>query len=119
MWMFQQSTGRFFRLIATGYSGKGEGVNQPALEDVKGVGPIPRGAWSIGPARDDTGHGPIVMALTPLGDTETWGRSGFLIHGDLIGHVGEQMASEGCIVLSHDVRAQIAASGDRELIVEE
>lgn len=120
MWLYRITTGELFRRVtAEGYSGHGEGVNQPDLQDVKKVGPIPFGKWTIGPARDDTGHGPVVMTLTPGEDTETYGRSGFLIHGDLVGHVGEHLASEGCIILPRMVREQIAASGDHDLVVEE
>jgi Protein of unknown function (DUF2778) len=119
MWIYRQSTGQLLRLAGTGYSGHGAGVNQPDLQDVKMVGPIPRGRWTIGPAYSSSEKGALVLPLAPAIDTDTLGRSGFLIHGDLIGHVGENLASEGCIILSHDIRAQIAASGDHDLLVEE
>ena len=79
------------------------------------VGPIPAGTWSIGKPYTDPEKGPIVMALTPQRMTETYGRSGFLIHGD-----NPQMnhsASEGCIVAAHDIRQAIAASDDTTLVV--
>jgi len=93
----------------------GEGKNNPALQNVHDVGPIPQGHWHIGPPYDTRTHGPHVMALTPEAGTETFGRSGFLIHADSISHPGK--ASCGCIVLSNALRYQISGSGDRELEV--
>jgi hypothetical protein len=55
------------------------------------------------------------MALTPILQTKTYGRSGFLIHGDSIQHPGE--ASEGCIIMPPDARHRIWASGDDSLHV--
>ncbi len=54
-WTYAQTTGELQRddkLVATGYSGNGPGKNNPAMEDVPNVGPIPSGDWTIaGPAR--------------------------------------------------------------------
>jgi hypothetical protein len=44
-----------------------------------------------------------------------FGRSGFLIHGD--NAEMNHTASDGCIILSHDIREQIDESEDRVLIV--
>ena len=57
------------------------------------------------------------MRLMAFQDTNTFGRSGFEIHGDLIGEVGKDLASEGCIILGHAFRLAIAASGDTLLNV--
>jgi hypothetical protein len=118
MWTYNQLTAALShngQLAGTGYSGMGPGKNNPAMQDVYDVGPIPKGKWHIGPPYDTPTHGPHVMALTPEQGTVTFGRSGFLIHADSISHPGK--ASCGCIVLSNALRNQISASGDRELEV--
>ena len=35
-----------------GFAGSGQGINNPAMEGVYGVGPIPRGTYIIGPIQD-------------------------------------------------------------------
>jgi hypothetical protein len=118
---YQQSTGRFSRngaLIGVGYSGHGAGLNNPAMEGAAGVGPIPAGHWKIEPARDGGHLGPLVMDLDPVPPFNAHGRTLFRIHGDN-GH-GDHSASDGCIILDHPFRQQIAtavAHGDTTLIV--
>jgi hypothetical protein len=90
-----------------GYSGFHEGKNNPDMEDVHDVGPIPRGDYAIGAPFDSPTHGPLAIPLTPLSRTQTFGRSGFLMHGDSIEHPGE--ASHGCIIMPHYVREHVAA----------
>lgn len=121
MWEYAQGSGELYfdsELVATGYSGLGEGKNNPALEGVKDVGPIPRGFYTIGaPENVDTPgkHGKFVLRLTPVEGTNTHGRDGFLIHGDAFDHPGA--ASEGCIVVARPARDRIAASGETLLHV--
>jgi hypothetical protein len=118
MWTYNRSNGILSRSgvqVGTGYSGNGPGLNNPAMSNVPDVGPIPAGSWSISEPFVDPGKGPLVMRLTPADDTETFGRGGFLIHGD--NPAMNHTASEGCIVLGHDVRQQIALSEDDELQV--
>lgn len=104
-----------FIRIGMGYSGRGEGKNNPKMQAVPEVGPIPQGRYRIGPMFDSDTHGPHCMRLTPESGTETFGRCGFLIHGDSIIHPG--FASGGCIILPRAVRDEIAASRDYELMV--
>ena len=121
MFTYSQSKGELRdvegKLIGTGYSGFGEGKNNPAMQAVPGVGPIPRGAYSIGPAFDSQAHGRLVMRLFPDHNTPELGRNGFLIHGDSIDHPGQ--GSHGCIVLGRQARMLIADSTDKRLLVEE
>ena len=105
MWTYSQSTGEISRhgkVCGTGYSGLGPDKNVAADQAVIGQGPIPQGAWIIGPAHNDPQLGQHVMALQPTLGTETLGRSGFFIHGDLLAHPGQ--ASHGCIVLAFALR---------------
>jgi Protein of unknown function (DUF2778) len=118
MWTFNQSNGTLSKdgvVIGEGYSGFGTGKDNPAMQNVHDVGPIPEGSYEIGPPQDTETHGPHVMALTPEEGTDTFGRGGFLIHGDSIANPGA--ASHGCIILPHDLRLEISASDDTRLQV--
>ncbi len=115
MWFYRQSTGDVLRQFAVGYSGAGAAKNVPAREKDPGQGPIPRGKWTIGTPRDTAEHGPYVMPLIPAPGVKTYGRTGFLIHGDSLRAPGT--ASRGCIILPRTVRIAIWASGDHDLEV--
>lgn len=104
-------------IIGKGYSGHGDGRNNPVMESVRNVGPIPQGWYHIGdplcvsPSPPGP-HGPYIMQLTPEGHNAL-GRSGFLIHGDNATHT----ASEGCIILPYPVRFHIGQGSSRSLYV--
>jgi len=93
--------------VGYGYSGDGpkftEGRNNPAMESVKGKGPIPRGLWKISLPRTSKRVGPVAMDLTPIGH-DAHGRTAFMIHGDNKAND----ASRGCIILMRPYREQIA-----------
>lgn len=118
-WTYAQKSGELQqdgKPVATGYSGAGTGKNNPEIQNVPNVGPIPQGDWTIaGPPVDTADHGPYVLRLNPADGTETFGRNGFLMHGDSKEHPG--CASHGCIILPRTVREQVWNSGDRELEV--
>jgi hypothetical protein len=117
-WEYEQTTGALYHneaFVCDGYSGYGIGKNNPVMQAVHNVGPIPEGTWTIGSAETHPGLGPVVMALTPEGPPP-FGRTGFFIHGDSLENPGN--ASHGCIILPRKVRESIAASGDNVLEVE-
>jgi hypothetical protein len=119
-WTYEQSTGNLTApngdLAGQGYSGNGADLDNPSGQADVGHGPIPQGDWTIGPFFDDPGgKGPVVAHLIPCVDTQTFGRSGFMIHGDN-SHM-DHTASEGCIILSNPLRQLIKNSGDNQLIV--
>lgn len=126
-WVWRQRAGILSRridetgcetIVGRGYAGHGEGVNNPDLQHVPNIGPIPRGRWTIGAPYDSKRVGPFALPLAPYDDTETFGRSAFLIHGDR--KTGPaQSASEGCIVLSRELREEIHESSDTDLEVVE
>ena len=119
MWTYAQKTGNLFhdgRLVATGYSGNGEGKNDPLMQGVHDCGPIPRGKWTIdGPPVNTVDRGPYVLFLTAGPDTNTFGRSGFHMHGDSVRVPGS--GSRGCIVMPRTAREEVWNSGDTDLEV--
>ncbi len=121
MWTYRQTTGELSRdgvAEGTGYSGFGDGKNNPAMQNVPNAGPLPQGKYTIGAPQcvDSPGpHGPFILPLTPDSGNQMFGRSGFLIHGDSIVQPGT--ASHGCIIMARLIRNAIAASGDHDLTV--
>ena len=123
-WTYEQSSGRMSNdaseVVGVGYSGGDcgrvpEGKNSPQRQSIPDVGPIPCGMYRIGAPVDTISHGPYVLPLSPNSSNEMYGRSGFLIHGDSVVSPGK--ASEGCIILSRDVRELIGESMDHSLEV--
>jgi Protein of unknown function (DUF2778) len=116
-WTYEQKTGRLWHddeFVSIGYSGHGEGVDNPEDEGRANVGPLPEGTYTIGAGFYDPKTGPLSLPLTQIAGV-TFGRSAFLIHGD--NQALNHTASEGCIILPHSVRLEIDASTDRTLIV--
>lgn len=119
-WLYDQASGEITTpanfMLGNGYSGRGKGLNNPLMDGVADVGPIPRGDYAIGKFFDDPhGKGPQVCQLTPLPGTDMLGRSGFMIHGDT--EAANFTASEGCIIAPRYIRDAIALSTVRTLRV--
>lgn len=128
MWIWDQSAGKLYRqfdpehteFVSAGYSGKGRGKNNPSLQGVQGVGPIPRGDYNIAAVYNSNRVGPYALRLEPLdgGKPDTvdeLDRGAFRVHGDSIKAPGT--ASNGCIILPRAIRVKIWKSGDRLLRV--
>ncbi len=121
-WIFAQSSGAMFhrvgtsvRLLALGYSGTGDGKNDPDEQCERDHGPIPRGRYTI-EAPTTFNHMSFCLPLRPDPNNEMCGRSGFLIHdGVFYGPTGN--SSLGCICLPEPARKVIWESGDRTLEV--
>lgn len=90
-------------LLAVGYSGFAHARNNPEHEAARGIGPIPRGDYMIGPPRYSKTVGPVAMYLWPVGHN-AHGRSALMIHGD--NKTGT--ASKGCVILNRATRERIA-----------
>jgi hypothetical protein len=121
-WIFSQSSGQWSHRdnqtgattpVGQGYSGAGEGRNNPAMQNVPDVGPTPQGTYDIGPGHPSDTTGPNTMNLTPSPGTNTFGRDLFRIHGNN----AENDASTGCPIAPPNVRQQINNSTDRVLQV--
>jgi hypothetical protein len=118
-WFYQQSTGTLSLntiFVGKGYSGHGIGLNNPSAQSQENVGPLPQGTYTIGPPHNPPDHlGPVALPLIPTPGNMMFGRFGFFMHGD--NQFANQTASDGCIVMSHDIRVQVAASTDKSLVV--
>lgn len=128
MWIYHQISGAMVRpdgsLLENGYSGQGQGKNDPNAEAIHNLGPIPKGAYSIalidgpdGEPIDYEGKKHPVMRLLPKPGTNDFGRAGFLIHGDFSDPELRGTASHGCIILSHNSRIEVNQSEDKDLEV--
>ena len=118
MWTYSQHSGLLSREVvhfSGGYSGHLEGLNNPDMQHVAGVGPIPRGTYTITHPFTSDSTGPYSMRLIPAPGNVMFGRSAFLIHGD--NRLGNHSASHGCIIEAHAIRVPIWESGDRLLSV--
>lgn len=125
MWTYQQSTGTLThdgQLIGEGYAGGNIpphhnpiAVNNPQMQEIHCVGPLPRGLYTIGAAHTEPTLGVLAMYLQPDTANTMFGRSGFFLHADSIAHPGQ--ASEGCIVMAQVIRLQVSTSTDRRLQV--
>lgn len=119
MWTYQIATGALRNaageLVATGYAGHGAGLNNPDMQFVHGIGPLPVGTYTMGKPVDDPKLGPYAIPLIPDAENEMYGRDAFYIHGDEALHPGEHLASDGCIVQPHPARVTAWQSGDHRL----
>lgn len=116
MWTLNQKTGEIRQdghLVGMGYAGKGEGKNNPEMQAIHNVGPLPCGLYQIGEPKEGTHMGAFALELIPHDSNEMFGRDGFFWHGD----DGKGTASEGCIVSSYALRHMAYAGQDRTLKV--
>lgn len=118
-WTYQIASGWLISPVgmkmAQGYSGSVGAVNDPSKVSIPNVGPIPPNLYEMGEPIDSATHGPFAIPLTPIGDGEMYGRSGFMMHGDSIERPGA--ASEGCIIQPRFARNAAWASPDHQLQV--
>lgn len=117
MWVYDQQTGKLSRdgQELQAYSGHGPGLNNPALENLADIGPIPKGLYTISSPFNDDEKGPLVCNLIPAESNTMFDRSGFMLHGD--NRDANYTASHGCIVAPHVVRVAVTTSGDNQLKV--
>ena len=108
-WTYRQATGELCtadgEIVETCYSGHGKGVNNPTMEAVRSVGPIPKGLYAVGKIQDTPNLGPRAFPLLPV-EHNALGRSGFWVHGD--NTKGNRSGSHGCIIASRATRIRMA-----------
>ena len=117
-------------LLGTGWAGNDsrakvnldhvQGRNNPDMQAVRFIGPLPRWCYTVGAPIHHPELGVLAFPLTPDPDTngEMCGRGDFFIHG--AGGDDPENSSEGCIIMPHDVRVHLAllqASGVTRLQV--
>jgi Protein of unknown function (DUF2778) len=116
-WTFEITTGKLYdeNMIyqSTGYAGGNcgknpEGVDNPADEGIKDVGPLPEGLYTAGALVEHSHLGVDAIPLIPDPSNDMKGRGGFYLHGDTI---PPGNASEGCIVQPHLQRLAWLKSG--------
>lgn len=116
-WLYVQSTGQLFRpdgsLCGTGYAGTHDGRNNPLMQEIHNIGPLPVGFYTFATAVDGTHLGPTAIPLEPDPLNQMYGRSAFFMHGDSVTHD----ASHGCIIMGHDVRIEVAEHANELLRV--
>ena len=109
-WVYSQSLGHLYlcdsqdvrALVAKGYSGAVGHQNRTESEQLRSLGPIPRGVWRLDAAFSHARLGPQAIPLTPVEERKAFGRSEFFIHGD--NSRGDGSASQGCIILDRKTR---------------
>lgn len=108
--IFEITTGKLYDgpvLVGQGWAGHLTGNDNPSMEDIKNVGPLPEGSYTIGDPLDGTSLGPLAFPLTPAITNKEYGRSDFFIHGAALTH--PEMSSDGCIIQPHVARIYVAA----------
>ncbi len=115
VYTYMQCSGKVYdpegNLMGAGYSGKGLGLNNPKMEHVPNIGPIPAGFYRVGNVIHNAGNmGKYVLPLTPEGSTvntlSALVRGGFYWHGE--NPATPLNSSKGCIVSLLVLRQQIS-----------
>ena len=115
---YSQSTGQMTKddgtLVATGFAGNNsrpgvnpkhlQGMNNPDMQSVHCIGPLPQGTYTVGTWGL---HHPVGPNSAPLTQTsgETFGRNAFFIHGP--GDTDPMNSSEGCICIHMPDRQKV------------
>jgi hypothetical protein len=93
--------------LANGWAGHGAGKNNPTMQDVHNIGPLPQGKYNLSGWFNHPRLGPMVARLTQV-EGETFGRDAFFIHGASKDPAKYGQESEGCIVLPRQERDKIS-----------
>lgn len=118
--VYSQSTGEISfngQHMGNGWAGHGEGLNNPALQHVRTVGPLPQGRYEIKAPVTHPRLGPFAMELEPYPGNEMFGRDDFWIHGASQDPKRYHQESMGCIIAMRPLRLAIWATGCRLLEV--
>lgn len=130
---YYQNTGRFFggkeesgaEIQTFGYSGAGQGYNNPDYQCRGSVGPLPASTYEVAFCKNvmhQSAHRPCSFYLRPLSAIQVCGRDDFFIHG--CGCCTEDDSkvppkigcSEGCIIISYENRKKIRV-GDKLIVM--
>lgn len=108
---YSQSTGVITTdeggVITTGWAGNGEGKNNPRMQAVMSVGPLPQGIYGVGEWEEThAGLGPLVARLIQFRG-KTFNRAAFYIHGPAVDPEHRGQESKGCIVIPRPGREAV------------
>jgi hypothetical protein len=121
---YEQSTGNMIdpdgSVVATGYAGGNcgqnpEGKNNPEMQGVKSIGPLPEGWYDLGEPVEHSHLGAYAIPLIPDPANDMLGRGDFYLHGDT---TPSGNASEGCIIMPRAIRESVKASGERLQVID-
>jgi hypothetical protein len=126
MWTYEIPTGILLDPSGvkedTGYSGHPPHVNDVNAIGIEGVGPLPPGNYTFAQLiEDDPETGKYTIVLVPDVATRAYIISlhrdpdSFRMHGDLIGHAGQDLASDGCLIFILQTRMTGWGSPDHAL----
>lgn len=99
------------------WAGNGEGKNNPEMEKVKEIGPLPKGSYLIMPPVDHPRLGPFALRLIPDETNHMYGRSDFWVHGPSKNPSRYGNESKGCIIMDRVKRIKLWESGILKLEV--
>jgi hypothetical protein len=90
------------------HSGLGGLMDDPAHVNERNVGATPPNVYDLKP-RERLFHGVAALRMTPVGESDTLGRSGLLVHSYMLGPNGD---SNGCVsIKEYDKFLQAYTSG--------
>jgi hypothetical protein len=96
------------------HSGLGSLMDDPANVHKRMVGATPPNVYDLKP-RERLFHGVAALRMTPVGESETHGRSGLLVHNYLLGPNGD---SNGCVsIKDYDKFLQAYRNGEVKRLV--
>lgn len=111
-WVMNQRTGELRdpdgNVLESGYSGAPDYVNNPDAENLRDLGPIPRGRYRIGETFNSARTGPNSIRLAPEGHN-AHDRTGLQIHGENPRRPPRSF-SEGCPIYGPATRRRITQS---------
>ncbi len=123
---YYQNTGRFiggegeWKVDTIGYSGKGDGRNNPKSQCIKNIGPAPATQYTLGECTGKmkrTKIRPCSFPMIPVNEQEMCGRNAIFIHGckccdenppecdETEPPCGD--CSQGCIILNRQTRMKL------------
>jgi hypothetical protein len=96
------------------HSGLGGLMDNPAHVNLRMVGATPPNVYDLKP-REKLFHGVAALRMTPVGEGDTLGRSGLLVHSYLLGPNGD---SNGCVsIKEYDKFLQAYRNGEVKRLV--
>jgi hypothetical protein len=96
------------------HSGLGDLMDNPAHVNERMVGATPPNVYDLKP-RERLFHGVAALRMTPVGESDTLGRSGLLVHSYMLGPNGD---SNGCVsIKDYDRFLQAYRNGEVKRLV--